>query len=431
THMTASSPAVAAPAVRPLRLVSGGVAVVAAGVWLWIALWGLAAGALAGIWPGADAWLITSGSMSPALDAGDLVVTAPPEPGILYDFPTVITYEQEGRIVTHRIAEVVDGAYITKGDANRTDDMRPVQPEQVRGVGRVVVTWVGLPVHWWHTERQHLTVLSILSIMASVVIVRHGLPDHIGHRDQEPRSESRRRRRKRGKHRKVEETWMESNGAPLIWTAFLATAMSAVMVTASASFAAETVEGTTVRAGEWGTSGPVFEDDFLDCASSEATWVDGPLGGGFLCVGGSGFEKVGKSPNGGAWADFDPIDTFVASASMDSPGGNGDVDGFAIVDSDGFGYRVSIRHGNNARFRVDVLVDGARADGSGWVRLGRSLSGAFDVTLSYDGGTVTAVVDGESVALVHDASHMTGGFDHVWFTGKEGMVVTNVEVDTP
>ena len=226
----------------------------------------------------------------------------------------------------------------------------------------------------------------------------------------------------------VQETWMEANGRPLIWTAFLATAMSAVMVTASASFAADTVEGSSITAGTWGVDGPIFGP--MDPCAEPLAWADGPLGGAFGCSSGE-FAKAGKNPSGGAWADFSPVPTFTASASMRSAGLNGDVDGFAVVDADGFGYRVSIRHGGNARFRIDVLVDGARADGSGWVRLGRSLEGAFDVRLDFDGSRVVAEVDGEPLAFIHDGNHMTGGFDHVWFTGKEGLVVTNVVVDAP
>ena len=94
--------------------------------------------------------VITSGSMTPSIAPGDVIVAAPHDgrglgPG------TVVVFQDAGGhgLVTHRIAAVnEDGTYQTKGDANRVNDSTPLSPEQVVGVGKLMIPLVGLPVLW-------------------------------------------------------------------------------------------------------------------------------------------------------------------------------------------------------------------------------------------------------------------------------------------
>lgn len=97
--------------------------------------------------------VITSGSMTPSIEPGDVVAAAPSDghglgPG------TVIVFEDPLRpgLVTHRISSVSDdGTYQTKGDANRVADSTPVAPEQVVGVAKILVPMAGLPALWART----------------------------------------------------------------------------------------------------------------------------------------------------------------------------------------------------------------------------------------------------------------------------------------
>lgn len=91
--------------------------------------------------------VVKSGSMSPAIDAGDVVlfeaVSEPVGPG------TIIAFESRGEVMVHRVVEVgSDGAYTTRGDANAANDSTQVGPEQVLGKGRLLVPHVGLPRVW-------------------------------------------------------------------------------------------------------------------------------------------------------------------------------------------------------------------------------------------------------------------------------------------
>ena len=100
--------------------------------------------------------VVVSGSMEPTLHAGDIAVTKKiaPQDVRLGD---VITYRGELGLVTHRIVGLditPQGMfYQTKGDANSTEDSRPVPVDQIesRVVYRIprvgfLISFVGSPI---------------------------------------------------------------------------------------------------------------------------------------------------------------------------------------------------------------------------------------------------------------------------------------------
>lgn len=95
--------------------------------------------------------VLTSGSMSPLIRAGDVVV-ASPDNGRGLGPGTVVVFSDPARsgLLTHRIESVnPDGSYVTYGDANRQPDSTPLRPEQVVGVGRLLVPFIGFPMTWY------------------------------------------------------------------------------------------------------------------------------------------------------------------------------------------------------------------------------------------------------------------------------------------
>lgn len=127
---------------------------VTASAWLWVWLWLTLIAFGWALSPAWNAWVVSSGSMGPALEVGDVVLTISPEHPLGPE--TVITYEHDGRIITHRIVETMfDDAgrptYVTKGDANSVPDTWEVGPHEVLGVGKVAVPHAGLP-GWWATN---------------------------------------------------------------------------------------------------------------------------------------------------------------------------------------------------------------------------------------------------------------------------------------
>lgn len=95
--------------------------------------------------------VIASGSMAPLIERGDIVMIersratdGPLDPG------AVVTYHDPyiEAMVTHRVVDVVDEGYVTRGDANRADDPRVVAFDAVAGHGRLLVPFLGLPLLW-------------------------------------------------------------------------------------------------------------------------------------------------------------------------------------------------------------------------------------------------------------------------------------------
>lgn len=96
--------------------------------------------------------IVTSGSMSPVFEAGDMIVITPPpeelSPGM------IVCFQMGEEIVTHRIVGVdADGRISTKGDANDsadnwTFDSSGDQRIQVRGVYRGRISYLGYVVDW-------------------------------------------------------------------------------------------------------------------------------------------------------------------------------------------------------------------------------------------------------------------------------------------
>ncbi|OYN98031.1 hypothetical protein CGZ96_09965 [Enemella evansiae] len=94
---------------------------------------------------------VVTGSMAPAINAGDVVVSMPMagadvEPGrvVLANDP-----DHADRLRLHRMLERnPEGALILQGDANPEPDSSPIGNEEVRGIGVIRVPWLGLPLVW-------------------------------------------------------------------------------------------------------------------------------------------------------------------------------------------------------------------------------------------------------------------------------------------
>ena len=95
--------------------------------------------------------VVLTGSMRPAISPGDVVLSSPvpasmlrPGQVLLVDNPA-----HPGAYLMHRYERTsADGAIITRGDANRAEDSTPVPVRNVRGVPRIRVPWVGMPIVW-------------------------------------------------------------------------------------------------------------------------------------------------------------------------------------------------------------------------------------------------------------------------------------------
>lgn len=98
---------------------------------------------------------ILSGSMEPTYPSGSQVFVEPVEGAeqaedevTVGSTITFMPYPDDPTLVTHRVVEISYGTdgkptYTTQGDANETPDETEVGPQQLRGVVRYHVPWVG------------------------------------------------------------------------------------------------------------------------------------------------------------------------------------------------------------------------------------------------------------------------------------------------
>ncbi len=84
--------------------------------------------------------VVTTGSMEPHVPAGAVVIAHAQED---YRVGDVISFRQEGAVVTHRIVEKADGAFRTAGDANNTPDRGSVPRDAVLGRVVLCLPWLG------------------------------------------------------------------------------------------------------------------------------------------------------------------------------------------------------------------------------------------------------------------------------------------------
>lgn len=82
---------------------------------------------------------MVSGSMEPALSVDDLIII---KAGQEYKTGDIITFVSGENMVTHRIVGETEAGFITKGDANNTEDTEPVSADSI--IGEVAVTVPGI-----------------------------------------------------------------------------------------------------------------------------------------------------------------------------------------------------------------------------------------------------------------------------------------------
>lgn len=80
-------------------------------------------------------YTVVSGSMEPAIHPGDLIVIIKSNN---FKEDDIITFKNSNQVITHRIEEVIDDGFITKGDNNNFIDSDIVREIDI--IGKVILT---------------------------------------------------------------------------------------------------------------------------------------------------------------------------------------------------------------------------------------------------------------------------------------------------
>ncbi len=122
-------------------------------------------------------YIVLTGSMSPTIKVGDLVVVKEVKPEHI-KVNDVITFgsNSSDNITTHRVKEVLndgqDIQYVTQGDANNVEDPIPVQSEVLLGRVNKVVPKVGTIILWIQKNILVVLIVLVALIIGSCVITK-------------------------------------------------------------------------------------------------------------------------------------------------------------------------------------------------------------------------------------------------------------------
>lgn len=106
--------------------------------------------------------VVLTGSMSPALEPNDIIVSRKQSS---YAVGDIITFDAGGSSVTHRIVSVGEDGMRTKGDANNTEDAQPIKQSRVIGKVILVIPRLGAAVGFLKTP------LGILCFLGAAVLL--------------------------------------------------------------------------------------------------------------------------------------------------------------------------------------------------------------------------------------------------------------------
>ena len=126
---------------------------------------------------GFSAAVVLSGSMSGAIEVNDMVVTRSQRD---YQVDDIIMFESGSATVTHRIIEVSREGYLTRGDANNTDDGDPIEPQKVIGKVVAIIPKAGALIAFFQTPFGMLLLVFILlalTVLSSLTSRKNNHPD--------------------------------------------------------------------------------------------------------------------------------------------------------------------------------------------------------------------------------------------------------------
>lgn len=122
---------------------------------------------------GLETVMVTSGSMAPKIQPGDVVVAQKLPVNKLRTGMVVVVNNPAapGQLLTHRVVgKPEDGMLRTKGDANDIDDSTPVPLGDVRGAGRLLVPQAAAPLVWWQTGKTGTLLLWAVSSLIALAV---------------------------------------------------------------------------------------------------------------------------------------------------------------------------------------------------------------------------------------------------------------------
>ena len=111
---------------------------------------------------------VYSGSMEPAIPVGGILIIKPVNPETLKIGDIICFKLSQPTSITHRIKNITDEGFITKGDANNAPDQWTVKKENVIGKVMLTVPFIGYLGYFVKTP---IGFIVLIIIPASLIII--------------------------------------------------------------------------------------------------------------------------------------------------------------------------------------------------------------------------------------------------------------------
>ena len=112
---------------------------------------------------GYKAYVITTDSMKPGINAGDVVVTTKMKEEKIR-IGDIITFKADGEYITHRIIEIRENEFITKGDNNNVADSYKITYEDIEGSKIIRIPFLGNGILLFE-QKIYIIILIILVLL--------------------------------------------------------------------------------------------------------------------------------------------------------------------------------------------------------------------------------------------------------------------------
>lgn len=108
---------------------------------------------------------IETGSMSDTLEIEDIIIVKLGNEDIKKD--DIITFRQDGNLVTHRLVRIEDQKYFTKGDNNPTED-EPIEKGDILGKVEIIIPEVKI---WKSVFKEPKVIISVVITVILLILV--------------------------------------------------------------------------------------------------------------------------------------------------------------------------------------------------------------------------------------------------------------------
>ncbi|MBR0484012.1 MAG: signal peptidase I [Oscillospiraceae bacterium] len=111
-------------------------------------------------------YVVTTGSMEPAIPVHSICFVNENIPLEQISVGEVISFRiGAGQLVTHRVSDIHEGEYTTKGDANNSEDHAPVTLDNYIGKTAVVIPKAGIIIIFLHTRTGKYIAVSVILLL--------------------------------------------------------------------------------------------------------------------------------------------------------------------------------------------------------------------------------------------------------------------------